>query len=52
MQREADDRLRKKASIGIPLLPENRDDERLSKLYRFQPIKCKFILFSLRLDRT
>ena len=33
--------MRKKASIGIPLLPESREDDRLSKLYRFQPIRCE-----------
>jgi len=39
VQKEADDRVRKKASIDIPLLPSNRHDDRLAKLYRLETIR-------------
>jgi hypothetical protein len=47
LQKEADDRVRKKASIDIPLLPSNRQDDRLAKLYRLEPIRCKSKKFYL-----
>ena len=52
LQKEADDRVRKKASIDIPLLPASRQDDRLSKLYRFEALRCEstrlsFIVTSL-----
>ncbi|CAF1104281.1 unnamed protein product [Rotaria sordida] len=37
LQKEADDHIRKKASIDIPLLPSNRHDDRIAKLYRLEP---------------
>ncbi|CAF1301306.1 unnamed protein product [Rotaria sp. Silwood1] len=39
LQKEADDRVRKKASIDIPLLPSNRQDDRLAKLYRSESLR-------------
>ncbi len=41
LQKEADDRVRKKASIDIPLLPSSRQDDRLAKLYRLETLRCK-----------
>ena len=41
LQKEADDRVRKKASIDIPLLPSSRQDDRLAKLYRLETVRCK-----------
>jgi hypothetical protein len=41
LQKEADDRVRKKASIDIPLLPSTRYDDRLAKLYRLETVRCK-----------
>ncbi|UJR26563.1 hypothetical protein I4U23_007884 [Adineta vaga] len=38
-QKEADDRVRTKASIDIPLLPSSRHDDRLAKLYRSEPVR-------------
>ncbi len=40
-QKEADDRVRKKASIDIPLLPSTKQDDRLAKLYRLEAVRCK-----------
>ncbi|CAF1687541.1 unnamed protein product, partial [Adineta ricciae] len=39
LQKEEDDRVRMKASIDIPLLPSSRQDERLAKLYRSEPVR-------------
>ncbi|CAF1135458.1 unnamed protein product [Adineta steineri] len=39
IQKEADDVVRKKASIDIPLLPTNRQDDRLAKLYRLETLR-------------
>lgn len=43
------------------MLPESRDDERLSKLYRFQPVRCEsktekifdiFLFFSVAAEQS
>ncbi|CAF0955651.1 unnamed protein product [Rotaria magnacalcarata] len=39
LQKDADDRVRKKASIDIPLLPSTRQDDRLAKLYRLETVR-------------
>jgi len=39
LQREADDQVRKRASIDIPLLPSSRQDDRLAKLYRLESVR-------------
>ena len=41
LQKEEDDRVRMKASIDIPLLPSSRQDERLAKLYRSEPVRSR-----------
>ena len=48
LQKEADDRFRKKASIDIPLVPASKQDERLAKLYRLETVRCKSSKFLIK----
>ena len=43
-EKEVDDRLLRKASLDITLLPETKEDIKLASLIKYEPIQCNYIL--------